>query len=464
MLATSPRCCIVPAAVLLAALLLTPGSLAAVIIVVNTADDLGAADDGFCSLREAVDAANDDLASGSLAGECVAGTLSDEIRFTLPVPSTIYLNYGQLVLTGDTTIAGPGSALLRIEALGFGRHFVLWQESALVPRTFALQGLELTGGWGVSDYQGYGAWDGGALLLNQGTVTLTDVVFADNLAPDAGAAIYEAGSTLTIERCVFRHNLVTNMYLIGAGGAIAANGGDLVIRDSTFEANEAQGDDLGYWFHDGHGGALAAWAWGSVAIERSTFVANRARGFGGAIAIGYYGAINYDVPTTITSSTFTLNEADTDGDGDDDGGGLKVFDNLSDTTLSNSLLAGNLDHAATTAPDLAGADIVTAGHNLIGIRHGSASATFPVGQPNGNGDLVGNVGAPLDARLLPLAANGGPTTTAALDAASPAIDQGSCPGEVADQRGYFGPTTHTRVADAAATNADDGCDIGAYEA
>jgi hypothetical protein len=182
------------------------------------------------------------------------------------------------------------------------------------------------------------------------------------------------------------------------------------------------------------------------------------------VAIGEYGAALLDTPATITSCTFTLNEADTDGDGDDDGGGLKVFDGVSTTTLANSLLAGNLDHAVNAAPDVAGAGIVTAGHNLVGTRHGSASAAFPAGLPNANADLVGNLGSPLDARLLTLADNGGPSPTVGLDPTSPAIDQGSCAGEAFDQRGYFGPVTHMRVADAGAINSDDGCDIGAYEA
>ncbi|MCC7526865.1 MAG: CSLREA domain-containing protein [Chitinophagaceae bacterium] len=58
-------------------------------IVVNSADDT-AADDGQCTLREAITAANGDTASGRSPGECAAGdhpssgTSRDEIRFDIP--------------------------------------------------------------------------------------------------------------------------------------------------------------------------------------------------------------------------------------------------------------------------------------------------------------------------------------------------------------------------------------------
>jgi len=48
---------------------------------------------------------------------------------------------------------------------------------------------------------------------------------------------------------------------------------------------------------------------------------------------------------------------------------------------------------------------------------------------------------------------------------SPAIDRGSCPSEPHDQRGYVDASSGARpVDDNAVTDADDGCDIGAYEA
>jgi hypothetical protein len=60
--------------------------------------------------------------------------------------------------------------------------------------------------------------------------------------------------------------------------------------------------------------------------------------------------------------------------------------------------------------------------------------------------------------LRPLDDYGGRTPTHGLLGISPAIDAGSCAGVNGDQRG------HPRVIDiAGVANADDGCDVGAYE-
>src|SRR5438552_10147968 len=61
----------------------SPGALAAEIdsirpntttIVVNSLLDVANANDGICTLREAIMAANNNIASGTVAGECAAGT------------------------------------------------------------------------------------------------------------------------------------------------------------------------------------------------------------------------------------------------------------------------------------------------------------------------------------------------------------------------------------------------------
>lgn len=58
-------------------------SLWAATITVNSVADT-AANDGVCTLREAITAANTDTASGALAGECLAGSGADDIVFAIP--------------------------------------------------------------------------------------------------------------------------------------------------------------------------------------------------------------------------------------------------------------------------------------------------------------------------------------------------------------------------------------------
>lgn len=61
----------------------TATSASAAQITVNNNLDI-TADDGLCTIREAIVAANTDTASGATGGECVAGAGADEIRFIFP--------------------------------------------------------------------------------------------------------------------------------------------------------------------------------------------------------------------------------------------------------------------------------------------------------------------------------------------------------------------------------------------
>ena len=62
-------------------LLLVCGSAGAATITVNTESDT-TADDGACTLREAITSANTDTTSGPTPGECAAGSGADIVAFT----------------------------------------------------------------------------------------------------------------------------------------------------------------------------------------------------------------------------------------------------------------------------------------------------------------------------------------------------------------------------------------------
>ncbi len=73
-------------AVACTAILLAPASARASTITVNSTSD-AAANDGACTLREAIIAANTNAASGAAAGECAAGAAGlDTIEFNIPGP------------------------------------------------------------------------------------------------------------------------------------------------------------------------------------------------------------------------------------------------------------------------------------------------------------------------------------------------------------------------------------------
>jgi CSLREA domain-containing protein len=61
-------------------------------IIVNSTSDTTNASDGLCTLREAITAANGNVASGSVAGECAAGngSGSDPITFSVTGATELY--------------------------------------------------------------------------------------------------------------------------------------------------------------------------------------------------------------------------------------------------------------------------------------------------------------------------------------------------------------------------------------
>lgn len=227
----------------------------------------------------------------------------------------------------------------------------------------------------------------------------------------------------------------------GGGGIYVGDGADLVLRDSTVRGNDALGGN------GGNGGGLHVGAGATALIERSTIAGNtgnvggalRSRGdvtvvnstLSGNASYGWHGGAIFhsDGDLRVRSSTITENTTPTWGPL----AAIFVGYGAPELVLADSIVSGNAAYACQ-AQD--GGTVVSGGHNLV--QDGSCS---PVGS-----DLVG-----IDPMLGPLAANGGPTTTHALLAGSPAVDAagaGSAP--ATDQRRVARPV-------------GAGPDIGAFE-
>ena len=97
--------------------LLTPVAAPAATLLVKTAVDADAAD-GFCSLREAITAANTDTPRQ----ECPAGSGADRILFDLPaLPATITLASALPEIYTSLALRGPGRPALTLDGAGLFR-------------------------------------------------------------------------------------------------------------------------------------------------------------------------------------------------------------------------------------------------------------------------------------------------------------------------------------------------------
>jgi len=211
----------------------------------------------------------------------------------------------------------------------------------------------------------------------------------------------------------------------GAGGGIYfANGGSLVVENSTVSGNRSTNSaGGGIYFY----GTITA---GGFAIRNSTISGNSAATNSGGLYIGYLTSAALIQNSTIVNNTVA---------GAGGGGGIRLFNNSTPVALVSTVVANN---TGAGAPDVSGA--VTASFSLIRDQTGATITDNGNNLPAGTNPLFATAG---------LANNGGPTQTIALQPGSPLIDKGSNPATLAtDQRG----AGFARVGGTAA-------DIGAFE-
>lgn len=239
-------------------------------------------------------------------------------------------------------------------------------------------------------------------------VTLCGIDLLENRANAFGAGffsvMYDALSSTTFDRSLFQGNLNPTASAF-AGGAYL-QGGPFTIRDTTFDANEAEG--VGGVF-------LGPGATGS--IVNSTFHANLARtGLGGALFV------STAAPVALTQVTIAGNLATGPGGF---AAGIQV-DAVNAVTMKNSLLVANVGGNAFNPWNI---------RNPVG--DGGGNLQWPPTRPNGQAEVPATASVVFaDPLLAPLGFHGGPTPTQPLTPGSVAVDFGVVAGAPPnDQRG-----------------------------
>ncbi|MGE3640112.1 MAG: choice-of-anchor Q domain-containing protein, partial [Pirellulales bacterium] len=380
----------------------------AVITVDSLADGVVNLADATVTLRDALEAANNNV-QVSPGGPIGSG--ADEIRFQSGLTGTITLLEGQLSITDDLMLTGPGANLLTIHGNNASLVFLVTDQQAPVAKTVTISGLTITGGRNL-------AGSGGA-IFNAENLTIQNSTLTGNQAVN-GAGIFNLNSgTLLVQNSTVSNN--TANAAGGSGGGIF-NNNTLIVKNSTISGNTA-----------GIGSGIYNQTSSTLTIQNSTISGNRANATGGGI-------VNAGT-LTMQSSTVTQNHTYDNGGANtpNTGGGVFYKNNTisnGTTTLHNTIVADNYKGSGTTIEDnidlaaaSSGTPVVTGTNNLVGM--GNAG-----GLTNGvNGNKVG-VENPL---LGPLMDLGGPTKTHPLLALSPALNSGNIaqvPGDsISDQRG-----------------------------
>jgi hypothetical protein len=263
--------------------------LLSTILVRNTSDN----PNNTKSLRYAVEHA----ASGST------------IKFAPNVTGTITLTNGQLDITKNLVIQGPGAGKLAISGNNATRIFAV--ESGV---TATIRGLTITDGNESDDY--------GGGLYNRGKLKLKNCTFSNDKADNYGGGVYDApGGTVSLTNCTF-----SNDTSAGDGGGLAAYDGTMNLTGCSINNSSAGGSY--------YGGGVYNYG-GTVTLKNSTFTGDTAGEGGGGVSTEgnayvtnctfandscyeYYGEggglYNYNT-VTLTKCTFTGDKRGGDGAG-----------------------------------------------------------------------------------------------------------------------------------------------------
>lgn len=444
---------------LVVSLILPSAAAAQTITVDSTADVPGSG----CILRDAIIAADTDSAQGG----CPAGEGADSIRFSLPAGGTIALGSKLPEINTAVEILGPGAEEITISGSEAVAGFEIGSSAEV-----AISGLTITGM----------VCEVGCAFSNYGSLKLTDVLLTGNEAVDQGGT-----NAFSIGGAIFNNGLLEIVEsdltdnVAKASGATGQNGpeggaisnfsaGDLTIVDSTLEGNQVVAVAGPGGTTNGHGGAISNF--GKLTIRGSTLAGNSVSAtvsaagnaaLGGAISNANSSFVDLAIErsTIIGNGVTASSPSSTYGGGGVSGFGGSVAVSSSTIARNSGPLGANIYLAlAATIRSTIIAEPLGGGQSCAGSP---LSQGFNLDEGTSCGFNLATDQYGVDPLLASgLADNGGPTPTIALEAGSPAIDQGhSAAGEATDQRGYTRPVDIPSIPDAVG---GDGADVGAYEA
>jgi predicted outer membrane repeat protein len=357
----------------------TAASLSAATFVVTNANDSGAG-----SLREALTQAN---------SNAQADTISFDATF-FSTARTITLTSGELRITRDddsfpgrlVTINGPGADLLTISGNNSSRVFYVSNFGNV-----ALSGVTIAGGNGIGTVLNEEGNSGGGLLAHSSFVSLSDVTFRNNAAPNAGGAIYFS----SMRNIALANTLITENTAAFGGGIYDV--GDTpattqrVYTDVTISNNTARNREGG-----------ASMSAGTTTMTNCRITGNKARSAQPAAgAAGNAGMLLSGGVATITDTVISGNVAGAVPSAEFPNGvygvngGLNI--NATLCVLKRVTVSGNIDHQTGVAAGAgmklhAVGDITITGERLPGFqqpahrvhnsRRGTASHHLRRGNPH----------------------------------------------------------------------------------
>ncbi|WP_338200429.1 choice-of-anchor Q domain-containing protein [Candidatus Nephthysia bennettiae] len=411
------------------------GQLQVGVLSVDSADTLTLADLIIQNGRRPAASGGGVLLSGTLVTNNV-DFIGNQGSFT---GGTIYDIGGSLTMNGGSISRGTaqsgGAIYIAFDGTMTANGTVFSSNSANSGGAIEVHGGRATlNGVTVSGNQS-ASLGGGVLALASGTgpsqLDVSNSTFVGNSSGAGGGAILVDQSTLTLRGSTLSGNKATT-----TGGGLAVSLGNAALTNDTISGNSA---DLGGGVYQFSGTATTRPPTAVPDAVRSTLdklsavraaASDQARSSSGG---GPAGAHKSTAPRRSQPDAVSLESVTIANNSAGSGGG--VWNTVGAFSAHDSIVASN--SATSSSPDCFGT-VTSGGYNLEGLSDCAFAAT---------GDKQNSAPG-----LAPLASNGGPTQTIALQAGSPALDAGdpACPPPATDQRGMSRPQGPR-------------CDIGAFE-
>lgn len=317
------------------------------LLVTNTNDS------GFGSLRNAIEYAN------SNAG-------IDTIRFhekvfnnnNAPLTITLTIANGELSITDDVIIEGPGAMIITVTGQVSGtRIFNIDDGDADNTIMVKMSGLNITQG-NAGTENGGGIYNNEFLILEDiavsnssaangggiyndanGSIYMNRVQINENTASADGAGLYNYGGKIQAENLYMNANLADNdggaiynaAYVVGEGEEAVSYTGEIILQNTTLSNNKADNDS------DLSGGGGAIFTQGKLYGENLT-ISNNTAAQGSAIYIDGQATAG-TTSTTLYNNTIALNTASVVGSS----AVYRSAPTLDNLYVNSSLFAGNYD-------------------------------------------------------------------------------------------------------------------------
>src|SRR5882762_4107253 len=229
-----------------------------------------------------------DSGAGSLRDMIAASIAGDTITFAPGLTGHIDLTSGELPISRDLTIIGPGATNLTVRAIATSRILNISATTA------SLSGLTLSQGKTYDNTGGAGILNGAVLSLSHCVVS-GNTTYMPGTGSVSGGGVHNFG-TLTADSCVFSGN--SGGYGPSGGGGGIYNTGVMSLTNCTISGNTTYSQAGGGIYNSG-----------TLTLLSCTVAGN-----GGSSSLAGGGIWN-SATLTLRNSTVSANSAEREGPG-----------------------------------------------------------------------------------------------------------------------------------------------------